>query len=256
MSNPEQKGPLAGKVAVVTGSGRNIGQAIAVRLAREGASVVVNGRSRPDQVDATVDMIRRAGGQAAGCVADVTDEKEAERLMACAIDTFGRLDILVNNAAIRQEADLSTITLADWHRILGVILDGAFLCARAARPHLVASGAGAIVNIGGMTANSGARSRVHVVTAKAGLIGLTRALAWDLADDNVTANLVSPGMVATERDTSTAPAKPKHHAIHKALLGRHGGPEEIAAMVQMLCGPDGRFITGQVFHINGGAYLA
>jgi 3-oxoacyl-[acyl-carrier protein] reductase len=247
--------PLAGKVAIVTGSGRNIGRAIAIRLAREGASVVVNGRSRPDQVDETVARIRGEGGNAVACVADITDEAQVRRLVDCAIDNFGRLDVLVNNAAVRQEADLATMTLDDWRGILAVVLDGAFLCAKLARPHLIASGAGAIVNIGGMTASSGARSRVHVVTAKAGLIGLTRALASDLADDNVTVNLVSPGMIETERDIATAPAKPKHHAIHKPMLGRRGTPEDVAGVVQMLCGPDGRFVTGQVVHVNGGGYL-
>lgn len=255
MATSEQSAPLAGKVAIVTGSARNIGRAIACRLAQDGAAVVVNGRSKPDQVEDTVQAIRAAGGRAAGCVADVTDEAGVERLIACAVDNFGRLDILVNNAAIRQEADLETTSLADWRRIIGVILDGAFLCAKAARPHLVASGAGAIVNIGGMTGSTGARSRVHVVTAKAGLIGLTKALAWDLAGDNITVNLVSPGMVETERDTSTAPARPKHHAIHQPLLGRRGTPEEVAAMVRVACGPEGRFVTGQTLHVNGGTYL-
>ncbi|HEY4146068.1 SDR family NAD(P)-dependent oxidoreductase [Pinirhizobacter sp.] len=255
MHEPTSPRPLHGKVAIVTGSARNIGRSIACRLAAEGASVVVNGRSRPEQVDATVAFIREHGGTAVGCLADITEEDGANRLIACAIETFGRLDILVNNAAVRQEADLATMSLADWRRITGVVLDGAFLCVRAAREHLIASGAGAIVNIGGMTGSSGAKARVHVVTAKAGLVGMTKALAWDLAEANVTVNLVSPGMIETERDLSTAPAKPKHHAVHHPLLGRRGTPEDIAGVVQMLCGPDGRFVTGQVIHVNGGAYL-
>lgn len=247
--------PLTGKVAVVTGSSRNIGRSIALRLVREGALVVINGNSKPEQVQSVVDEIRAAGGQATGCVADIASEAGAQRLIDSAIEAFGRLDILVNNAAVRQEAALATTSLEDWHRILGIILDGAFLCSRAAQPHLAASGAGVIVNIGGMTGSSGAKSRVHVVTAKAGLIGMTKALAWDLSGENITVNLVSPGMVETERDLSSAPAKPKHHAVHNPLMGRRGTPEEIAGMVQWLCGPDARFVTGQTLHINGGTYL-
>ncbi len=247
--------PLSGKVAIVTGSSRNIGRAIALRLAQEGAAVVINGNSKPEQVDAVVAEIAAMGGKAVGCIADISTEEGAQRLIDTGVAAFGRLDILVNNAAVRQEADLATTTLADWHRILGIILDGAFLCAKAAQPHLAASKAGAIVAIGGMTGSTGAKSRVHVATAKAGLIGMTKALAWDLAGDNITVNLVSPGMIETERDLSSAPAKPKHHAVHTPLMGRRGTPEEIAGMVQWLCGPDARFVTGQTLHINGGTFL-
>lgn len=247
--------PLAGKVAVVTGSARNIGKSIAFRLAQEGAAVVVNGRSKPEQVDAVVREITEAGGRAVGCMADITREADANRLIDCAVENFGGLDILVNNAALRQEADLATTTLEEWQRVLAVILDGAFLCTKAAVPHLIKSKAGAIVQIGGMTGSTGAKSRVHVVTAKAGLMGMTKALAWDLAEHDVTVNLVSPGMIDTVRDLSTAPAKPKHHAIHSPLLGRRGTAEDVAGLVQWLCGPDGRFITGQTIHANGGAHL-
>lgn len=247
--------PLAGKVAVVTGSARNIGKSIALRLAQEGAAVVVNGRSKPEQVDAVVREITEAGGRAVGCMADITREVDASRLIDCAVESFGGLDILVNNAALRQEADLATTTLEEWQRVLSVILDGSFLCTKAALPHLKKSKAGAIVQIGGMTGSTGAKSRVHVVTAKAGLVGMTKALAWDLAEHDVTVNLVSPGMIDTVRDLSTAPAKPKHHAVHSPLLGRRGTAEDVAGVVQWLCGPDGRFITGQTIHANGGAHL-
>jgi 3-oxoacyl-[acyl-carrier protein] reductase len=255
MQAAAERRPLAGRVAVVTGSARNIGRAIACRLAQDGAAVVINSRRHAEQVDAVVNEIHAAGGQAVGCLADITDEQAVQRLIGCAVENFGRLDILVNNAAVRQEGALATTSLAEWRNILAVILDGAFLCCRTALPYLIASDAATIVNVGGMTGSSGAQSRVHVVTAKAGLIGLTKALACDLASDNVTVNLVSPGMVQTERDTSTAPARPKHHKVHEPLLGRRGTPEEIAAVVRMLCGPDGRFVTGQTLHVNGGAYL-
>ena len=248
-------GALDGKVAIVTGSGRNIGRSIALRLASEGAAVVINARSNQEQVDAVVAEIEGAGGRAVGCLADIADEAAAGRLIETAVRSFGRLDILVNNAAVRHESPLAATTLADWHRILGIILDGAFLCCRAALPHLIESDAGAIVNIGGMTGGSGAPDRVHVVTGKAGLEGLTKALAWELAPHDITVNLVHPGMVDTKRDLTSVSASPAHHKVHKPLLGRRGSPEEIAAVVAMLCGPDGRFMTGQVMHVNGGAYL-
>jgi len=246
---------LEGRVAVITGSGRNIGRAIALRLASEGAAIVVNARSNQAEVDAVVAEIVAVGGRAVGCLADVTQEADVARLIDMAVTTFGGLDILVNNAAVRHEKPFAETSLADWRRILGIILDGAFLCARAAVPHLVKSGQGAIVNIGGMTGGSGAPGRAHVVTGKAGLEGLTKALAWEFAAENVVVNLVHPGMVDTKRNPSTVSAEPAHHKVHKPLLGRRGKPEEIAAVVAMLCGPDGRFTTGQVIHVNGGTYL-
>lgn len=255
MENRTETRPLKGKVAVVTGSARNIGKAIAHRLAREGASVVINARTSQAEVEATVNEIRSSGGQAVGCLADVTHPDDVKRLINCAHDEFGGLDILINNAAVRQEGHLDTLTLENWRSVLAIILDGAFLCAQAAAPLLRQSDSGTIVNIGGLTGSSGGSDRAHVVTGKAGLIGLTKALAWDLSDDGITVNLVSPGMVATDRKHSSSAAKPKHHAVHKPLLGRRGTPEEIAGAVYSLCGPDGRFMTGQTIHVNGGTYL-
>lgn len=247
--------PLTGKVALITGSARNIGKTIALRLVREGAAVVINARTSEDEVNSTVDEIRSLGGQAVGCLADVTSPDDVKKLIECAHTEFGGLDILVNNAAVRHEGSLESLTINDWRSIISIILDGAFLCAQAAAPLLRKSDAGTIVNIGGLTGSTGAGDRAHVVTGKAGLIGLTKALAWDLADDGVTVNLVSPGMVATDRSKSSSAAKPKHHSVHKPILGRRGSPEEIASIVYSLCGPDGRFMTGQTVHVNGGTYL-
>lgn len=242
---------LNNRVAIVTGSARNIGRAIALRLVAEGAAVVINARTSQSEVDQVVAEIRKMGGRAIGCLADITQPEDVRRLVQCAISEFGQLDILINNAAVRREARLDDVTLDDWRSTLAIILDGAFLCAQAAAPYLRQSTAGSIVNIGGMTGSTGGSDRVHVVTGKAGLIGLTKALAWDLAEHNVTVNLISPGMVETTRVN----AKPKHHAVHHPLVGRRGTPEEIAGMVVTLCGPDGRFMTGQALHVNGGTYL-
>ena len=242
-------------VALVTGAGRNIGREIALGLARSGFAVAVNVRSSADEGQAVVDEIHATGGHALLCVADVGDHDDVARMVGRITEQFGRLDVLVNNAAIRREADLAALTAQDWHDTLRVVLDGAFFCTQAALPWLKAAPAAAIVNIGGLTAHTGAAERVHVVTAKAGLVGLTRALAHDLAADGVTVNCVAPGMIDTVRKASSASAQPKHHATHQTLLGRRGTAQEVAASVVFLAGPQARFITGQVLHVNGGTYL-
>jgi 3-oxoacyl-[acyl-carrier protein] reductase len=242
---------LAGRVAIVTGSSRNIGRAIALELAAAGAAVVVNGRRSAADAEAVADEIRKGGGRAAAKIADVADPDGAAALVESAIDSFGRLDILVNNAAIRRETPLADLDYREWREIVGIILDGAFLCSRTALPHLIAAGSGAIVNIGGLAAHTGASNRAHVIAAKAGLAGLTRALAHDLSPYGVTVNCVAPGLIDTVRDK-----QPAHHAVHKPLAGRLGKPREIAALVRFLCGPDGRYITGQTIHANGGVFMA
>jgi 3-oxoacyl-[acyl-carrier protein] reductase len=245
---------LKGKVAIVTGAGRNIGRSIALALAAGGAAVVVNARTNRAEADAVVREIESAGGQGLAQLADVADPAAVDRMVAAAAERFGRVDILINNAAVRREKSLEQMTLADWREITGVILDGAFNCAKACLPHLRKSGAGAIINIGGLSAHTGAKHRAHVVTAKMGLVGFTRALAHDFAADNVTANLVSPGLIATPRDPG-API-PQHTLIHNTISGRHGAPDDIAATVRFLCGPGARYITGQTIHVNGGASLS
>jgi len=246
--------PLAGLVALVTGSSRNIGRAIALALAGDGAAVMVNARSASDAAARVVDDIEARGGRAAFHAADVSRPAEVEALVAATVASFGRLDILVNNASVRRERAFDALGFDEWREILGVTLDGAFLCSRAALPHLVASGRGAIVNIGGLSAHTGSAARAHVVAAKAGLGGLTRALAHDLAPHQITVNCVSPGLIDTVREG--AGPGPAHHATHATLVGRRGEPGEVADVVRFLCGPGGRYITGQTIHANGGAFLA
>jgi 3-oxoacyl-[acyl-carrier protein] reductase len=243
---------LTGRVAVVTGSARNIGRAIALALARSGAAVAVSARQAAAEAEAVAAEIRDAGGRAMVALADVKRPESAAALVTAAIDAFGRLDILVNNASVRREVDFAQLDYAEWREILGTTLDGAYLCSHAALPHLVASGRGAIVNIGGLSAHTGASRRAHIIAAKAGLVGLTRALAHDLAPHNITVNCVAPGVIDTARGGTGDPA---HHAVHKPLVGRRGTPEEIAALVAFLCGPDARYITGQTIHANGGIFM-
>jgi 3-oxoacyl-[acyl-carrier protein] reductase len=243
---------LRGRVAVVTGSGRNIGRAIARALADAGASVVVNAKSSAPEAEAVAREIREAGGHAAPKIADVSSPEGAMALIAAAIDTFGRLDILVNNAAVRREIDFAKLDYQEWREIIATILDGAYLCSHAALPHLVSAGGGSIVNIGGLSSYTGAARRAHVIAAKAGLVGLTRALAHDLAPHAITVNCVAPGLI----DTTRRGPEPAHHATHATLVGRRGTPEDIAAVVRFLCGPDARYITGQTLHANGGVFMA
>jgi 3-oxoacyl-[acyl-carrier protein] reductase len=244
---------LTGSVAIVTGAGRNIGRAIALELAAAGAAVVVNARSNHEETQGVVREIMTQGGAALAFLADVADAQAVERMVAAATQRFGRISILVNNAALRVEIPFQDMTQGDWRDALAVILDGAFNCIKAVLPHLRASGVGAVVNIGGLSAHTGALNRAHVVTAKAGLVGLTRALAHDLAADNVTVNCVAPGLIDTVREPGLA--EPAHHRIHRPLRGRRGAPDDVASVVRFLCGPGARYISGQTIHVNGGAFL-
>jgi len=246
------KQELEGRVALVTGASRNIGRAIALALADAGAAVVINARASKDEASSVVAEIENGGGRAMVGLADVTDEKAVEAMVADALKRLGRLDILVNNAAVRGVSAIDAIDGAEFRRIVSIILDGAYICVKACLPALRASGQGSIVNIGGMSGHTGAKGRPHVVAAKMGLVGLTRALAHDLAKDAITVNCVVPGLIETVR-TASAGAHSAH--ADDTLVGRRGRPEEIAAAVRFLAGPDSRYVTGQDWHVNGGAYL-
>lgn len=242
-------------VAIVTGGSRNIGRAIAHALGRAGTAVVIVARSDRDAAETVVHELEAMGAPASVVLADVARESSADLIVEHALERFGRLDVLVNNAAIRREKPVEAMSLAEWREITGICLDGAFLLCRAAIPHLVASPAGSIINIGGLTAYTGAPNRAHVVAAKAGLDGLTKALAVELAPRGITVNLVSPGRIGTDRSHASAEKNPAHHARNQTLLGREGTAEEVAAMVAYLAGPQARFVTGQTVHVNGGAFL-
>src|ERR1700744_6333688 len=244
---------LLGKVAIVTGAGRNIGRAIALALADGGASVLVNARSNRAEAEAVARDIEAAGGKALVHLGDVADAKAMQSMADAAVKAFGRIDILVNNAALRRERSFAEMDYAEWREILDVTLDGTFHCTKACLPALRQSRQGTIVNIGGLSAHSGAANRAHVVTAKAGIVGLTRALANDLAADGITVNCVVPGLIGTPRPKDKP--LPAHHLTHNTITGERGRPEDVAAMVRVLCGPGARYITGQAIHANGGAYF-
>jgi len=247
--------PLAGRTALVTGSGKNIGRAIALGLAAAGADVAVLGKSDRQAVQHTAEDIRRAGGKSVAVLADIADEQSVAEAVRDIAAELGGPTILVNNAAVRRQTAFADMTFAEWRAITGVILDGAFLCARAAAPFMTEAGGGAIVNISGLGAFTGARGRVHVISAKMGLVGLTRALAVDLAGAGVRVNCIAPGKIATRRGESAGPP-PVHPGADSPLVGKSGEPRDIASLAVFLCAPEAKYITGQTFHVNGGLFLS
>jgi 3-oxoacyl-[acyl-carrier protein] reductase len=242
---------LSGRVAIVTGAGRSIGRAIAIELALAGAAVVINVRQNRAEADAVLKEIETAGGRALVAVADVTDAPAVEKMAAAAMQQFGRIDYLINNAALRQEKHIEDMTFADWRFITGVILDGAFHCVKACLEPIKASGAGSIVNVGGLSGTMGASDRAHVVTAKAGIAGFTRALAMELAPHKVTVNTLVPAMLAKPGRPHEMPT----HPIYRPVLGRAALPGDMAPAVRFLVGPGARYMTGQTVNVNGGTYF-
>lgn len=246
-------GKEVARTAIVTGAARNIGRAAALVLARQGFNVVVHAQANRDGAAETVGLVEEAGGGAVMVLGDLADPQTAPRL-ADAARALGTIAVLVNNAAVRRAVPFAEMTLEEWRAILTVNLDGAFLCAKACIADMVTQGWGRIVNIGGLTGHTGASGRAHVVTSKAAVVGLTKALAAEYAGTGITANCVVPGAIEAERG-GAAGARGQHPGKVEPMVGRRGTPAEVAAVVGMLCGPDSGYITGQSIHVSGGAYL-
>ena len=249
--------PLDGRVAIVTGSSRRIGRATVEALAAAGVAVVVNGVKAKDEAEAVAAGINASGGRAIAMLADVSKPEQAEALVNAAVSAFGGLDILVNNAAVRRRTLLADITYEDWRQVTSIILDGAFLCAKAAAPHLGKSGHGRIINIGGWANFHGAGGHAHVLAAKSGLVGLTKGLAHELGPAGVTVNLLSPGLVETPDDDPKRTAERRaNFSMERIPLRRVGAPDDIARAVVALAGDDLAYMTGAVVHVNGGLYMS
>ena len=249
----DMAGQLGGRVALVTGAVRRGGRAIAHALAREGAAIVVNTRRSREEAETVRGEIEAMGGRATVCLADITDEAAVARMIDDAVERFGRLDILVNNAADRGIVPFEQMTLAHWRHIVGIALEGTFLCTRYAVPHLLAGGWGRVVNISGVSHYAPNYSgRAHVSAAKAGVEGFTRALAAEYAKRNITVNCVCPGRVGGER-TAAAGALPNPDMLPP--VGHLGVPEDIAGAVHYFCLPGSGFVTGHTMHVNGGQVL-
>ncbi len=242
---------LTGRVAVITGAGRSIGRAMALELADAGCAVVVNVRKNRADAENVVKEIEAKGSRGLVAVADVTDAAAVTAMAQAALKQFGRIDYLVNNAALRQEKSIEQMTFEDWRFITGIILDGAFHCVKACLGAIKQSDAGSILNVGGLTGAMGAPDRVHVVTAKAGLAGFTRALALELSPHRITVNTLVPAMLAKPDKPNEIPP----HPLYRPKLGRAAWPTDFAPLTRFLLGPGARYITGQIINVNGGTYF-
>src|SRR5688572_14662297 len=241
---------LAGKVALITGSARNIGRAIALELADAGCAIAVNTRNSVADGEQVVQEIRSSGGQAELFVADIADAAAAKGMVANALKRFGRIDFLVLNASVRTEKPFLELSYDEWRTPLSITLDGSFYLAQACIPSMIENGGGAIVTLGGTQSLSGAAKRVHGSVAKHGLVGLTRGLAREFADRGIRANCIAPGQMDTTRANPAARAA--RPPVDNIPLKRKGDPEEIATTVRFLCSPAASYITGQTLYVNGG----
>jgi 3-oxoacyl-[acyl-carrier protein] reductase len=246
----------APRTALVTGSGRNIGRAIALSLAAQGVRVVVNGHRDASAVESVVQDIRAAGGQAMGVMADVSQDEEVARLIQIAVEAYGSMDILVSNVGIRNKQPFLEITPEVWDDVLRTNLTAAFYLTRHAIPHMQSRRWGRVVLISGFDGFWGqVTERAHNITAKAGLHGLAMALAREFGPEGITANTVAPGAIDTIRDWSQYTHQMREKLIAEIPLGRYGQPDEVAAACDLLCSERGGFISGQVIHVNGGHYM-
>ena len=247
---------LKGKTALITGSGRNIGRATALALAEEGANVVVNARANQAEVDAVAEEARRLGVRALPVLADVADRAAVDAMVAQALEEFGAIDILVSNVAIRPHRPFLEVSYDEWVRIRGVILDGAVHCSQAAIPSMVEKGWGRVIYMTGSGTYRGGTNRAHVSAAKMALVGLARSLALEMAQHNITVNIVSPGTIDTAHEASWYPeGVPESRAHWEVPLGRAGMPGEIAAACRYLASDAANYVTGQTLHVNGGLFM-
>lgn len=244
-----------GKVAVVTGSSRGIGRAIALRLAEGGARVVVNYRSDEAAAKAVVHDIEQAGEQAIAVQADVSQAAEAQALMDAAQKAYGRVDILVNNAGTTRDTLLMRMSEEDWDVVIDTNLKGTFNCIRAASRPMMRQRYGRIVNVTSVAGLSGNAGQANYASAKAGLVGLTKTVAKELGSRGITCNAIAPGFVPTDL-TSTLPEELIQQAVARTPLGRTGTPEDMAAAVAFLASDEASFITGQILAVDGGLVIS
>ncbi|MFQ5839713.1 MAG: 3-oxoacyl-[acyl-carrier-protein] reductase [Candidatus Methylomirabilales bacterium] len=244
---------LEGRVAIVTGGSRGIGAAVAASLARAGAKVVIVARDLP-RADATAAALRADGATVVAMKADVAVGAEVEALVDETLGTFGRIDVLVNNAGMTRDGLLIRMKDEDWDRVIEVNLRGAFLCTRAVLRPMIKQRSGRIVNVTSLVGVRGNAGQANYAAAKAGLIGLTKATALEVASRGITINAVAPGFVETDM-TSPLSTEIRNGILGQIPLKRFGTPSEIAAAVQYLVSEPAGYVTGQVIHVSGGLWM-
>ena len=245
--------PLAGKVALITGAARRSGRATAIKLAADGAAVAINTRRSADVANEVKKEIEAQGGTANVYVCDITGENAVIDMVKAITTDFGGIDILVNNAADRARVPTLELSLAEWKRVINIILDGAFLCTRAVLPHMLENKWGRIINISGDGNHAAFTERAHVHAGKGGLEAMTRSLSSEFCDQGITVNTVSPGRIDGERSKTSGPLPKNAGAIPP--VGFEGEPDDIGNMICFLCQPAAKYITGQTIRVNGGLVL-
>ena len=242
---------LNDSVAIVTGSGRGIGRAIALELAAAGAKVVINYAGRSDKAEETVELIRKAGGESLAVQADVSQAEDVDRLIQTTLDHFGKINILVNNAGITRDSLLLRMKEADWDAVLATNLKGVFLCTKAVSKGMLKQRSGVIVNISSVVGLSGNAGQANYAAAKAGVVGFSKSIAKEFAPRGIRVNVVAPGYIITDM-TETLPEGVQSEILRAIPLGRLGKPEDVAKMVRFLVSPEASYITGQTFSVDGG----
>lgn len=242
---------LKDSVAIVTGSGRGIGRAIALELATAGVKIIVNYAGRSDKAEETVALIREAGGEALAIQADVSKATEVDRLLKTTLDHFGKVDILVNNAGITRDTLLLRMKEADWDSVIDTNLKGTYLCTKAVSKGMLKQRSGVVVNISSVVGLSGNAGQANYAAAKAGMIGFTKSVAKEFASRGIRVNAVAPGYIFTDM-TESLPEGTQSEVLRAIPLGRIGKPEDIAKVVRFLVSPEASYITGQTLCVDGG----
>lgn len=245
---------LENKVAVVTGGSRGIGQAIAIRLASGGCDVVIFYSSNQSAAQETIDKIQQTGKQGIALKVDVASSEQVDQAMKEVLSTFGKIDILVNNAGVTRDNLLVRMKEDDWNDVIDINLKGVFLCTKAVARSMMKQRSGRIVNISSVVGVSGNPGQANYVAAKAGVIGLTKSNAKELASRGITVNAIAPGFIKTDM-TSVLDESTKDTLLNEIPLGRFGNPEDIAEAVAFLSSDEASYITGQTIHVDGGMVI-
>jgi 3-oxoacyl-[acyl-carrier protein] reductase len=245
---------LMGKTALVTGSGRGLGKAVALKLAQMGANIVLNDITASDSIDATAEEFKAAGYNVAVTKGDVRNESDVEEMVKTAVDTFGSVDILVNNAGITRDTLMIRMSVKDWDDVLDINLKGAFLCTKAVTKVMMKQRSGKIINVASVAGVTGNPGQANYSASKAGIIGLTKSTAKEFASRGITCNAVAPGVIQSKM-TEVLPDKVKENYLKSIPLGRFGTPEDVADVISFLASKESNYVTGQVIHIDGGLVM-